>query len=98
MTFASGIKIKVGDGETMTRFWREHWVGDATLASLFPNLFLIAMDSSSTTNTQTCLFQRRMICAPQFRMTYQHLANDLNNLLTILQPVTLSTDTPDVCQ
>ena len=83
--FVSDIKIKVGDG-CSTRFWLDHWVGDATLASIFPDLFLLAMDSSATVNTQTCLFEGRMIWTPQSRRwSYQHLSNNINNLLALLR-------------
>ena len=99
MTFVFGIKIKVGAVGCIIGFWLDHWVGDATLASLFPNLFLIVMDPSSMVNTQICLFEGKMIWVPQFRRwPYQHFAIDLNNLFTLLQPVILSTSISNICQ
>jgi len=59
-TFVSDIKINVGDG-CSTRFFLDHWVGDTTLVSLFPDLYLLAMNPSTTVNTQTRLFEGRMI-------------------------------------
>ena len=49
--FASGIKIDVGNS-CSTKFWLDHWIGDDTLDSLLPNLFVLARDSSSTVYTQ----------------------------------------------
>ena len=96
MAFASGIKIIVGDG-IMTKFWLYHWVGDVTLAFMFHDLYLLAMDPSTMMNTQTCLSKGRRIRAPHFiRRPYQYHSSDLNSLLTLFQPVNLSTSTLDV--
>ena len=90
MTFASGIKVEVGDS-CSNRFWLDYWVGHDTLAFMFPNLFLIAIDSSAIVSTQTYLFGGRMIWSPQFRRwPFQNLLNDPNNLLNLLQPKKLS--------
>ena len=92
----SNIKVEVGGG-CSTRFWLNHWVGHDTLASMFPNLFLIATDPFATVSIQTCLFSGRMIWAPQFqRWSFQNLSNDLSNLLNLLQPKKLSTTNRDV--
>jgi len=53
---------------------------------------VLALDPFITVNTQTCLFDERMIWAPHFRRCpYQNISNDLNNLLTLLQPKHLFT-------
>ncbi|CAJ2675195.1 unnamed protein product [Trifolium pratense] len=43
---AESISRKVGNGET-TSFWLDKWVGNSTLASLFPRLFSISIDKQS---------------------------------------------------
>jgi len=83
----------------MTRSWLDYWVGDATLAFMFSDLYLLAMDPSTTVNSQTCFLEGKMIRVPQFkRWSHQHLSNDLNTLFTLLQLVNLFTSTPDVRQ
>ena len=94
--FSLESKLKWNDG-CSTKFWLDHWVGDATLASTFHDSFLLAMDPSTSMNTQTWLIDGIMIWAPQFRRRpYLHLSNDLNNLLVLLEPITLSTSSPNV--
>ena len=37
--FDKGVEWKVGNGEQV-RFWCDEWVGDQSLATLYPRLFL----------------------------------------------------------
>ena len=93
--FASGTHIVVGDGYP-TRFWLDHWVRNDTLASLFPNLFALARDPSTTVKSQTRVLDGNTIWDPHFRrwpnlFLRANIYNELICLLTFLQPLHLST-------
>lgn len=45
VTFDSMRRYKVGTGDRI-KFWLDTWVGEATLAYQFPNLFHCATDGS----------------------------------------------------
>ena len=88
IAFAFGTNIVAGNGCT-TRFWLDHLVGNDTLASKYPNLFVVTKDHSSMINSQICSLDGRMIRAPLFwrwpnQFMRENLYNDLNSLLTIL--------------
>jgi len=64
-SFESGVKVVVRDGCTI-RFWLDHWVGNDTLASLYPILYSLARNPSTMVNSQTYLLDGRMLSAPLF--------------------------------
>ncbi|GJV76921.1 RNA-directed DNA polymerase, eukaryota [Tanacetum coccineum] len=47
----SFCRIRVGNG-LQTRFWKDHWIGDAPLYDLFPRLFSLEMSSDVTVATK----------------------------------------------
>ncbi|GJR56471.1 hypothetical protein Tco_1406992 [Tanacetum coccineum] len=51
----SFCRIRVGNG-MQTRFWKDHWIGDAPLYDLFPRLFSLEMSGDVTvaTKLQSC--------------------------------------------
>ena len=53
-------KLKWGNS-CSTRFSLDHWVGNDTHTSKFPNLFVLVMDPSATVNTRICLFDEIII-------------------------------------
>ena len=63
--FSSVIKIEVGN-DFSTRFWLDHWVGNDTLASTFPNLFQLAMDSSALANFEDGHFKTSPMISTTF--------------------------------
>ena len=74
----------------------DYWEGNDSLASTYPNLFMLATNSSSTVNSQTCLFEESQIWGPNFRgwlhqFMGENLHNDLNSLLNLLQSTQRST-------
>jgi len=89
--FASGVHVEVENGRS-TRFWLDQWVGDDTLDIKSPDLFMLALDSCATLDRQVCALNGDMTWAPQFRRwPHPDLSADLNTILTILQPIHLST-------
>jgi len=63
--FSSGIKIEAAN-DFSTRFWLDHWVGNDTLASTFPNLFQLAMDSSALANFEDGHFKTSPMISTTF--------------------------------
>ncbi|GJW27663.1 RNA-directed DNA polymerase, eukaryota [Tanacetum coccineum] len=47
----SFCRIRVGNG-LQTRFWKDHWIGDAPLYDLFPRLFSLEMSGDVTVATK----------------------------------------------
>ncbi|GJU86215.1 hypothetical protein Tco_1293761 [Tanacetum coccineum] len=47
----SFCRIRVGNG-MQTRFWKDHWIGDAPLYDLFPRLFSLEMSGDVTVATK----------------------------------------------
>ncbi|WMV54098.1 hypothetical protein MTR67_047483 [Solanum verrucosum] len=45
--FKGNISLKVGNGRKID-FWNEHWIGDESLQSLFPDLFMLTTQNKAT--------------------------------------------------
>lgn len=42
------LRLKVGDGRVVYKFWTEFWVGDKSLKVLFPRLFNLSIVKKGT--------------------------------------------------
>ncbi|GJW21211.1 RNA-directed DNA polymerase, eukaryota [Tanacetum coccineum] len=51
MNYFRLYRIRVGNG-MQTRFWKDHWIGDAPLYDLFPRLFSLEMSGDVTVATK----------------------------------------------